>query len=173
MNKTIFLIGLPGVGKTTLGSAVSARLEIPFIDLDNAIADHAGMSVSQIFAVEGEEGFRARESRMLQRLCTQRAIVACGGGTPCFNDNMKLMQNGTIVWLTAPLSLLAQRIAAQPGTRPLFAEGDIAGTLSELSQRRQPHYAKAHLTFDASSLDSEQQIDQSVSRFINEVISLL
>lgn len=159
------------MGKTTLGSAVSARLGIPFIDLDHAIVADAGMPVPRIFATEGEAGFRRRESKILQQVCNHPAIVACGGGTPCFNQNMEMMQNGTIVWLTAPLALLAQRIAAQPGTRPLFANGDIEETLAKLSEQRQPHYAKAHISFDASCLESQQQINDSVSRFINEIIN--
>ena len=169
--RPIFLIGLPGVGKTTLGRAVSRRLGIPFIDLDEAIVADAGMSVPEIFAAEGEAGFRQRESRILSALCHERAIIACGGGTPCVPQNMQLMRRaGTTVWLCAPLQLLAQRIASQPGQRPMFCNTDIDSKLAELYDKRRQHYAKADVQFDASRLDSLPQIESSVSQFITQVL---
>lgn len=168
----IFLIGFPGVGKTTLGRAVSARTGVRFIDLDEAVEAEAGMSVPEIFRQEGEDAFRRRESAMLRSIVEkcEPVIVGCGGGTPCHCDNMTLMNNaGTTVWLQAPRERIVSRIVAQPGRRPLLEGCDAAGldkALCELERRRGPFYCQAAETFDSSRLETEDEIAATADAFI-------
>lgn len=165
----IFLIGLPGVGKTTLGRAVEARTGVRFVDLDEAVEADAGMTVSEIFAAEGEGGFRRRERKQLERYADVAAVVACGGGTPCEAGNMELMNgSGTTVWLQAPMPLLAERIIQQEGQRPMFccAPEEVLVRLEALAERRRGFYSRATHVFDASALDDEQGIRSSVERFL-------
>lgn len=172
IERPIYLIGLPGVGKTTLGRALSAHLSVPFIDLDEAIVADAGMTIPQIFAAEGESGFRRRESQLLRDICASPAIIACGGGTPCQPGNMELMNDtGTTVCLFAPISLLASRIASQPGTRPMFNNADIESKVRELANKRKPFYDAAQHRFDASLLESTQQIEATTQRFVCEILN--
>ena len=102
--KTTFLIGYMGSGKTTLGRAVAARTGIRFIDLDDYIEEREGCSIREIFASRGEDAFRAIERDALQEVSRMAdTLVACGGGTPCFGDNMDLLNRcGLTVYLDAP-----------------------------------------------------------------------
>lgn len=170
LRRPVFLIGLPGVGKTTLGRALAERTGVTFVDLDEAVEADAGKSVAEIFATEGEAGFRARETAMLRRYADAAAVVACGGGTPCQPGNMELMNTtGTSVWLQAPDELLAARILQQPGQRPMFCcgEAEVLPRLQALAERRRPFYARAAHTFDASALDDVEGIRASVGRFLD------
>lgn len=99
----IFLIGYMGSGKTTLGRGVESRAHVSFIDLDDYIEEREGMTVSEIFKARGETGFRKAERECLAELAAKdNLLVACGGGTPCFFDNMEVMNSsGTTVWLDA------------------------------------------------------------------------
>ena len=173
----IFLLGFPGVGKTTLGRAVSARAGMRFIDLDEAVEAEAGMTVPDIFRREGEAAFRRRENAMLRSIVEKGApvIVGCGGGTPCHDDNMALMNNaGTTVWLRAPRECIAARIVAQPGQRPLLERYDATGldeALRELEQRRGAFYCQARETFDSSRLETEDEIAATADAFIRTFLT--
>ena len=170
LRRPVFLIGLPGVGKTTLGRALAERTGVAFVDLDEAVEADAGKSVAEIFATEGEAGFRARETAMLRRYAAAAAVVACGGGTPCQPGNMELMNTtGTSVWLQAPDELLAARRLQQPGQRPLSCGGEpeVLPRVQALAERRRPFYARAAHTFDASALDDVEGIRASVGRFLD------
>ena len=119
----IFLIGYMGCGKSTMGRAVSELTGIPFIDLDNYIERRFHHTVKAIFAERGEEGFRDVERRMLQEVADfEDVIVACGGGTPCFFDNMEYMNShGTTVFLNTPIPRLHSRLMRGRHKRPLIA----------------------------------------------------
>lgn len=98
-----FLIGFMGAGKTTLGKRLARQAALPFIDLDVYIETNSGKSISALFAAIGETAFRALEREALERLTAtheaQSAIISCGGGTPCFNDNMAWMNDhGTTIY---------------------------------------------------------------------------
>ncbi len=173
--RPVFLIGIMASGKSTLGQALAQRLPSRrFIDLDSAVEEAAGMSVSEIFASRGQDHFRTLEAECLARAARADAIVACGGGTPCRTENMDLMlRTGTVVWLTAHTDVIVRRLQLAPATqRPLVADahGDtqrLAERVDALVAERAPAYSRAHLQFDASRLETQEQIDESASRFIN------
>lgn len=168
--KPIFLIGYMGSGKTTLGRALAKATGLGFIDLDLRIESRFRRSVGQLFAELGEAGFRALERDMLAEVADfSDVIVACGGGTPCFHDNMDLMNAaGLTVRLVASEPVLLRRLMAGQAKRPLLAGKSpdelrrfIAASLAE----REPHYSRARASFGSDRLESKEQVADSVSRF--------
>jgi shikimate kinase len=151
----IYLIGMPGSGKTTLGKSLAAKLHYTFIDLDEHIVQTEGMPISNIFTLKGEEYFRRLESSLLKATGSQdNIVVATGGGAPCFHNNMEqINQMGISLLLHIPLSQLVKRV--YPGknkaqVRPLFAgknEEQIMETLQAMWQKRAPFYQQAHIHF--------------------------
>ena len=135
MSNIIFLYGAPASGKTTLGKRLATALKTSFIDLDAVIVDQAGKTIPAVFASEGEEGFRNRESAALEMIVKSNAgaVIALGGGTLLRDANRKLCENAGTIWCidTPSETELARRIGSAPGTRPL---GDKA-------RERAPHYA--------------------------------
>lgn len=174
----IFLIGYMASGKTTLGRALAASTKMRFVDLDEYIEAEAGKTITQIFAEDGEAHFRHLESIALKQLTAtgdDGIIVACGGGTPCFGDNMDLMnQSGTTVWLTAPAEVIIRRLVAERASRPLVAKlsdgGDLERFVIENLNRRTPHYSRSIGRFDSSRLECEDEINDSVRLFINKFL---
>lgn len=155
----LYLIGLPGSGKTTLGRRLAAHYGRAFVDLDDVIVAAAGQGIPAIFAAEGEAGFRAREAAALAALAGPGGpplVVATGGGTPCFHHNLALLQrSGFVLWLAVPVPELVRRLAAtgQAAARPLLAatateESPTAALLAHLTRTlaaREEFYAQAHL----------------------------
>jgi shikimate kinase len=121
----IFLIGLPGCGKSTLGKKLSDILHLPFIDLDKMIERHEGMAVKEIFKLRGEEFFRKTESELLYQLTSSepKFVMATGGGAPVFHGNMKFMnEQGITIFLDVPAREIANRIQkTNTEERPLLA----------------------------------------------------
>lgn len=177
MNHTIFLIGFMGCGKTTLGRALEARSGVRFVDLDDYIEARAGMTVTEIFATCGEEGFRAMERDALADLSGGQGVtvVACGGGTPCFGDNMELMNNrGITIWLTAATDRLFGRLAVARASRPLIARLDDAalrGFIDAKLAERTPYYSKAAHRFDATQLDTPDELRRTTDLFATRFLS--
>lgn len=149
MNRPLILAGMPGSGKTTVGRRLAEALGWAFVDLDAEIARAAGMPIAAIFAEEGEVGFRARERAAVAALAAGIAaapaagtVVATGGGTLAEAENRRLLASlGTLVCLTAPPEVLAQRLAGEePGARPLLAPAGDPSALAALLHARQPLY---------------------------------
>ena len=138
-----------GVGKSTVAAEVANHLDCPAFDTDARIVETAGCSVPEIFAREGEAGFRRREREVIEALAGERAVVALGGGAAAQPGMLDLLQrSGTLVYLTAAPSVLAARIGAG-GNRPLLAGLDRAGRerrLAELLEARRPAYEQADHT---------------------------
>lgn len=169
--KTTFLIGYMGSGKTTLGRAVAASTGISFIDLDDYIESREGCSIKEIFATRGEEAFRAIEREALCEVSRMPdTLVACGGGTPCFGDNMELLnRSGLTVYLNAPHSSLLSRLKEGRAKRPLIAtlsDEELDSFITKQMEWRRPHYMHAALTFDSSRLETPEEVAQSVDEFL-------
>lgn len=153
MIKTCFLLGLMGSGKTWWGARLAERLNRPFVDLDVQIESGEGLSINEIFEQVGEPGFRQLEQAYLRRCAAEPAlVVATGGGTPCFFNNMAWMNaNGITVYLKTPVRVLCNRLLTARETRPLLhgiPEHQLQEHLERLLERREPFYRQAHITLD-------------------------
>lgn len=150
--RTIALIGLMGVGKSTVGRRLAQRLDLPFVDGDAAIEEAAGMSIADIFAGLGEPEFRAGEARVMRRLLEGPPVVlATGGGAVLNADTRALMKRRAIsVWLRAELPVIAERVSRRD-TRPLLRGRDPLQTLSALAEARYPIYAEADVVVDVGT----------------------
>lgn len=148
MDKHIFLIGMMGCGKSTIGRRLSALLACPLIDLDEAIEAQEGRTIPEIFAASGDAGFRICETAALRRACeAPPCVVATGGGIVTREENIALMrENGLVVWLNRPLEDIIATV--RQDTRPNLA-GDKEERMRTLYAAREALYQRAaHLEFD-------------------------
>ena len=172
----IFLIGYMGSGKTTLGKALAKAMNKDFIDLDHYIEGRFHATVKQIFSEHGEDGFRDIERRMLQEVADfEDVIVACGGGTPCYFDNMEYMRtHGLTIYLTTPPERLALRLAL-PGSRakrPLIAgksDEELLDFVNEALAKREPFYNKAQMTFCSTKIENAKETIQTAQILADEI----
>jgi shikimate kinase len=140
-NTNIYLVGMPGAGKTTLGRQLARRMRRSFVDVDHEIEARTGVRIPLIFDIEGEQGFRTRESKVLVDLGSQSGlIVATGGGAVLRPENRAaIKQSGIVVYLHAPPHLLFERTRLDPN-RPLLQVADPKKKLEELFAERDPLY---------------------------------
>jgi shikimate kinase len=124
----IFLIGFMGSGKTHWGKLWAAKTNFNFIDLDVEIENAVGKTIAQLFVTDGEDFFRVKETEVLHKLdLTQPTIVACGGGTPCFNNNLAWMhEQGKTIYLKTTLPTILQRVLMEQDKRPLLKKMNTA-----------------------------------------------
>ena len=167
--RRIILIGYMGSGKTTVGKALSKETGMMFYDLDWYIESRMRKTVSQIFAERGEEGFRQIEHNMLHEVAEfEDVIISCGGGTPCFFDNMDyLNQQGDVVYLKATPETLYKHLMMAKVERPLLkgkSPEELIAYITEHLQERAPFYEKARHTLDVNVLDNYDKIAVSVER---------
>ena len=167
----IILIGYMGAGKTTIGKALSKELGIIFYDLDWYIESRMRKTVSEIFAERGEEGFRKIEYNMLHEVAEfEDVIISCGGGTPCFFDNMDyLNQQGQVVYLKADPEVLYKHLMMAKVERPLIkgkSHDELLAFIREQLEKREPFYSKARYTLDVSLMDNYEKIQTSVAKII-------
>ena len=163
-SRNIFLVGMPGVGKSTIGKQLADQLKLRFIDSDHEIESRCGADISWIFDIEGEEGFRERERKVIHELTEKSGIVlATGGGsilTPANRD--RLSARGTVVYLKAPLEQHVER-TLRDRKRPLLQTEDKAKTLEAMQKEREPLYQEiADIVVNAS--------DSTVRSVVNEII---
>lgn len=147
----IYLIGPMGSGKTSIGSRVARILGMQFIDCDHELEEQTGASVSLIFDIEGEEGFRARESRLLEDLSSRSGLlVATGGGAILREENREMMsRTGLVVYLETPVEQQLRRLS-RDRSRPLLQTGDRRKKLERLAAERNPLYREiADIEFPA------------------------
>ena len=159
----IALTGFMGSGKSTVGALLADALGCPFIDLDQLIVKKAGRSIPEIFAVEGEAGFRRLEKQALEttiaRYAENTVVLALGGGTVTVPGAVKLLQEKTLcIYLQASLEALQARLEGQTEGRPLADEG-IA---DRLAQREPLYEAAAHVTIDTTGLTPEDITDEII-----------
>lgn len=174
----IFIIGYMASGKTTFGRALARHLGLRFIDLDFYIEQRFHASVAQIFAEKGEERFREIEREILRETGEfSDVVISCGGGTPCFHDNMDYINSrGLSVCLHAGVERTVERILRRPGKRPLTdgkQRAELEQYVAENLAKRHPFYSRAHLTIDSEELEDRRQIDRTVERFMKTVRDLL
>lgn len=150
--RTIALVGLMGVGKSTVGRRLARRLNLPFADGDVEIEAAAGMTVSDIFARLGEAEFRAGEARVMNRLLEGPRMVLATGGGAVLNAETRaaLKARAVTVWMRADLETVAQRVQRRD-TRPLLRGRDPLEALTAMAEARYPYYATADLTVDVAS----------------------
>lgn len=169
---TIVLVGLRGGGKTTVGRLVAAELGWPFADSDARVEQVAGQSVAEIFATEGESGFRRRESAALAELLgAGPRVLATGGGAVHSASNRELMRPHFVVWLRADPPVLAARLLSDPrtaATRPALTGLPLEAELRELAARREEFYRDvATREVDAGRL-SPESVAGDILRFWDE-----
>ena len=169
--KRVFLIGYMGTGKTTLGKIISKQMNLTFIDLDIYIENRYHKTISKIFEEVGEEGFRKIERTSLEEVSEfENIIIATGGGTPCFFDNMEFMNNkGTTIYLMTNNKVLFERLRIASQNRPII-KGKTDDELSEFIKinvdKRHPFYSKSNLCFDANKLDNRSQINEAGKKLV-------
>ena len=166
--RRIILVGYMGSGKTTVGKALSKETDMMFYDLDWYIESRMRKSVSQIFAERGEEGFRKIEYNMLHEVAEfEDVIISCGGGTPCFFDNMDyLNQQGDVVYLKATPETLYKHLLMAKIERPLLkgkSSEELIAYITEHLKERSPFYEKARYILDVNVLDEYDKIQSSVA----------
>ncbi len=149
LDRPVALVGLMGVGKTTVGRRLAARWGVPFRDADAEVERAAGRTVSDIFAELGEGAFRDGERRVIARLLDEGPqVLATGGGAFAQGETRALLSEGAlVVWLRAELPVLARRVGRRD-TRPLLRGRDPLEVLMEQSARRDPLYREAHLVVE-------------------------
>ncbi|MBR5988326.1 shikimate kinase [Prevotella aff. ruminicola Tc2-24] len=172
----IILVGYMGAGKTTIGKALSQELGIVFYDLDWYIENRMRKTVTQIFAEKGEEGFRLIEHNMLHEIAEfEDVIISCGGGTPCFFDNMDyLNEQGQVIYLKATPEVLYKHLLMSKGERPLLkgkSPEELITFIREQLEKREIFYNKARYTLDVSLMDNYEKIKISIAK-IRELLSL-
>jgi shikimate kinase len=162
--KTIVLVGLMGVGKTTVGRRLAKRMDCGFIDSDQEIEIAAGMSIADIFEKYGEEEFRSGERRVIARLLDgEPQVVATGGGAFINTETRALIKaSGLSIWLDADIDVLVERTGRR-NTRPLLKEGDPEEILRALAQSRSPIYAEANIKVTSSVGPHEKVVDTILS----------
>ena len=165
-DRSIVLIGMMGVGKSSIGRRLGARLGIPFIDADAEIEKAAGMSIADIFARHGEAAFRSGEARVIARLLNGGPqVLATGGGAVMNPETRALIQKkGVSIWLSAEFELLLRRISKRKAERPMLQTADPAATLRELLAKREPIYAQADLTVQSRDVPHDAVVVEILER---------
>jgi shikimate kinase len=147
LDRPVVLVGLMGVGKSTVGRRLAKRLGVPFVDSDSAIEDAAGYTPAEIFERYGEKDFRDGERRLVARLVNEGdvRVIATGGGAYVDPRTREMLNERAItVWLDAPVDVLTERTSRRD-TRAQLRNGDPKATLERLQQERRPSYEEAHI----------------------------
>jgi shikimate kinase len=161
IDRPIVLVGLMGVGKSTVGKRLAARLELPFVDADHEIEVAAGLTVAEIFERFGEAHFRDGERRVIARLIEDTPkVIAAGGGAFMQPDTRKLILDRAItIWLDADIDVLAERVRRRSGTRPLLKGRDERQVLGDLAAVRNPVYALAPIHIRSDAMSHENTVE--------------
>lgn len=157
---SLVLVGLMGVGKSTIGRRLAARLGLPFVDADEEIEKAAGMTVQEIFDRHGEAAFRDGERRVIARLIDGKPKVIATGGGAFVNDQTRqlILDRATAVWLDADLDILVNRVSRRDG-RPLLKGRDPRDVLTRLAKEREPYYSQAPIRVMSSEAPHDATVD--------------
>jgi shikimate kinase len=153
----IFLVGMPGSGKSFWGNLLAQELGYTFVDTDSNIELLEKQAISQIFELHGEAHFRTLEAAYLRKLPQGiNLMVATGGGTPCYHDNMSFMvSKGLVIWLDVPVNTLVNRLMFEKAKRPMLAQKtdeELVATLNEILAVRTPFYQQAQISVNATEI---------------------
>ncbi|MGG6265870.1 shikimate kinase [Leptolyngbya sp. AN03gr2] len=163
---SVFLIGMMGVGKTTIGQLLAKRLDYDFLDVDQFIEQATGQTVSTIFADSGEAIFRQLETATLSQVSARlRRVVATGGGIVLAQENWSYLRHGVIIWLDVPVKQLKERLS-QDTTRPLLQNQDLTARLTQLSEERRSRYAQADIHIQVLPDETPEQITERIMNAI-------
>lgn len=166
----VFLIGMMGAGKTSVGRILAKQLGYRFFDTDAVVEQATGQSITDLFTSVGESGFRDVETQVLSELSTYtRLVVATGGGIVLRQMNWSYLRHGMIVWLDVPVEQLYHRLQADR-SRPLLQEGDLATRLQRLSEERRLLYAQADIHIVQHADESPDQVAQRIIEQIPAMI---
>ena len=173
----VYLIGYMGVGKTTIGKKLAKHFGVNFIDLDKFIESKYHKTVPEIFAEMGEEGFRQIEQKSLLEVSEiENVIISTGGGTPCFFDNMGVMnRTGTTVYIHALAEELAARLLASKNVRPIIAgkpKDELIPFISTHLEEREKFYNQAKLIFKTKYLITKEEVYLTVEGIAHELEKL-
>jgi shikimate kinase len=171
-SRSIVLVGMMGVGKSSIGRRLATRLGVPFVDADSEIEKAAGMSIADIFARHGEADFRSGEARVIARLLDGGPQVLATGGGAVMNADTRaaIKAKGVSIWLSAELDVLMRRINKRKNERPMLQTADPAATLRELLVAREPVYALADLTVQSREVPHDAivaEIMTALATFLN------
>ena len=172
--KRIIIIGYMGSGKTTVGHALSQELGLPFYDLDWYIETRMHRTVKQIFDEKGEEGFRKIEHNLLHEVAEfEDVIISCGGGTPCFFDNIDYInRQGETVYLKCTTDVLYKHLKMGKTVRPLLLNktpDEVKTFIEAQLKQREPFYAKAKHIVDVSLMENKEKIKTTVDAIRGEL----
>ena len=161
--RTITLVGLMGVGKSSVGRRLANALDLPFKDADVEIEAAAGRSIPDIFAEMGEPAFREGERRVIARLLENPPHVLATGGGAFMNDETRALikERSISVWLKADLDVLVRRVSRKD-SRPLLSGKDPLAVLTELAEKRYPVYAEADITVETGDTAHHVTVDQVI-----------
>ncbi len=163
---SIFLIGMMGTGKTTVGKVLAQELGYRFFDSDDLITKISQQSINEIFETAGEDYFRLLETKILAELAPYtQSVVATGGGIVLKPENWGYLRHGLIIWLDVPVDLLVQRLQADD-TRPLLKDSELHSKLKSLLDKRRSLYQEADLHI---VIDSAQTPEAIVSEIITQI----
>ena len=163
-DRPIVLVGLMGVGKSTIGRRLAARLHLPFVDADHEIELAAGFSIPEIFERFGEPAFRDGERRVIARLIDGKPkVIATGGGAFMQEETRALiLERALAIWLDADVDVLAERVSRREGSRPLLTGRDPHEALAELAAIRNPVYALAPVHIRSKPLPHDATVDEII-----------
>lgn len=169
----IFLIGFMGSGKSYTGRRLAQKTRLPFIDLDEWIEKKEGKSIRAIFEQEGEVYFRLLEKESLREMEQYpHVVVSCGGGTPCFHGNMEWMNSqGVTIYLRAPESLLARRLAGQQAQRPLLkgqGQDSLELFIRSRLEERERYYMESSIVYDQCT--EKEPVAENILRYFQDMI---
>jgi len=169
----IFLIGYMGSGKSTVGRKLADRLKLQFLDLDAYIEERNLCAIPEIFAKEGENGFREKEHKALKEVADfENIIIATGGGVPCFFDNMQIINNaGISVYLDVHPKILAKRLLKSKIDRPLImgkTPSELEDFLAKTLNQRSPFYQQAKLVIHVGEKETVEELVAKMEKLIKE-----
>ncbi|MDJ0515310.1 MAG: shikimate kinase [Okeania sp. SIO1H6] len=166
----LYLVGMMGAGKTTVGHLLAQQLGYRFLDTDSLISQAAGKSISEIFATEGEAAFRELETNILSEVCSYKKLtIATGGGIVIKPFNWSYLQHGIVVWLDVPVEVLYSRLQGDR-TRPLLQNSNPLAKLQAILEERRPLYANADVNVTVDSQDTPEQVTMLVLEEIGRVV---